>query len=63
MKAPDGYLSAAEAAKRYGINKHTVYRWIKRGVLEVQRVGLHYVFVSEASMERMTMGRAGEVRI
>lgn len=39
MKLADCYVTLNQAAEAVGVERHTVWRWIKEGKLEAEKVG------------------------
>jgi hypothetical protein len=57
-----GFIPAAEAARRCGIDASTIHRWADSGEVIVQRVG-HRLFVSAAAMvEKVGAVAAADLR-
>lgn len=47
------YLSITKYAKRYGVDRHTVYKWLELGVLEHYRV-LTVIRIKDAPPDQHT---------
>ncbi len=50
------FYTLAEAANRLGVERHTVWRWIKAGRMDSQKVG-GVVFIEKGIVERLAIGR------
>ncbi len=46
------FCSTAELAKKIGVSRITVFRWIKEGKLKAERIGRNYV-ISEDAVKRL----------
>ncbi len=46
------FYTLTQAAERLGVERHTVWRWIKAGKLDAQKVG-GVVFIERQAVERM----------
>ncbi len=56
MKIPRHHLSLAEASKRLGVNRVTLWRWVKAGkIASVRRVADRVI--SEAEINRILKGQ------
>jgi excisionase family DNA binding protein len=52
IKISDFFYTETEAAKFLGVSRITIWRWIKQGKLDAQRVG-GVVFIPKWQMELM----------
>ncbi|MCS7264889.1 MAG: helix-turn-helix domain-containing protein [Armatimonadetes bacterium] len=48
---PDHLLRLEEAAKRLGISKKTLWRWVSEGKLPAYRLGERLIFVREEDLK------------
>jgi excisionase family DNA binding protein len=46
------FYTLTQAAERLGVERHTIWRWIKAGKLEAQRAG-GVVFIEKEAVERL----------
>ncbi|OGL74605.1 hypothetical protein A3C96_02135 [Candidatus Uhrbacteria bacterium RIFCSPHIGHO2_02_FULL_60_10] len=46
------FYSTSELAKKIGVTRTTVFRWIKEGKLKAERVGRNYI-IPEDELERI----------
>lgn len=51
------FYTLTEAAARLGVERHTVWRWIKAGKLSAQKVG-GVVFIEKAAVETLASVQA-----
>lgn len=51
--SPDGYISVAQAALTYGLQRSTLYTWVRRGVLPAQRHGLNRIWILETRLREL----------
>lgn len=56
------YYSIAAAAELLGVNRVTVWRWIRAGRLPIARLGHRTVRIARADLERLLAARAGVKR-
>ena len=56
VKIAEQFYTLAEAVNRLGVERHTVWRWIKAGRMDSQKVG-GGVFIEKGIVERLAIGR------
>jgi excisionase family DNA binding protein len=49
------FITASEAAKRYGVSTETIRRWARRGWIQSVRIG-RKILIDPAALERRTGG-------
>ena len=54
------YFTSEEVAKRYGVKVVTVWRWIKKGLLEASKMGGKFYRISEAALLAFERGEKNE---
>ena len=52
-KPPPGLNTVTEAARRIGVDRSTLTRWIREGHVVRTRVGPHRHYISDAEIERL----------
>jgi excisionase family DNA binding protein len=55
-------LKVPEVAKRLGISKRTVWRWIKDGKLKVYRLGEKTIRIDEKDLEAFMVGAGASAK-
>lgn len=58
----DDFLTAAEVARRLGVTRHTVYRWIATGRLPAVRFSRKVIRVRRSDLAALSAGPDGAVR-
>ena len=58
VKIAEQFYTLAEAAKRLGVERHTVWRWIKAGRMDSQKVG-GVVFIERRVVDDLIKKRNG----
>ena len=56
VKIAEQFYTLVEAANWLGVERHTVWRWIKAGRMDSQKVG-GVVFIEKGIVERLAIGR------
>jgi excisionase family DNA binding protein len=52
-KPPSGLNTVTEAARRIGVDRSTLTRWIRQGYVVRVRLGPHRYYISDAEIERL----------
>ena len=52
IRIADRFYTLTQAAARLGVERHTVWRWIKTGKLEAQKAG-GVVFIERGAVDRL----------
>lgn len=60
IKFNSPFLKVSEVAKRLGVNKITVYRWLKSGKLRYFRIGGYTIRIKEKDLNEFIERRKNE---
>lgn len=59
IEIAEHFYTLTQAAARLGVERHTVWRWIKAGKLTAQKAG-GVVFIEQAAVDGMRPGQAAQ---